>query len=184
MSQPPLPVPAMFHFCHWGDVFCHKAKVASVARRIGTSELCIMKNIAQELTRCSLVSQRIVLASLPLWLMKQSRVVCVISEFYSGLSASSTDVAPNPCGSCRWVTCRMLVALMPQEKCGAVLLIEFFCDFGRVLRGSIWYRIQRSWGVSDTVWCMTMRPALWIAVTMRRKIKVPVTHVSQDLTAG
>ena len=75
---------------------------------------------------------------------------------------------------------------MPQEKSGTVLLIEFLCDFGRVLRGSIWYRIQRSWGVSDTVWCMTARPALWIAVTVmkRRKKKVHVTHVSEDLTAG
>lgn len=76
------------------------------------------------------------------------------------------------------------VALMPQEKSGAVLLIEILCGFGRVLQGSTWYRIQRSWGVSDTVWCMTVRPALWIAVTMRkrRKKKVRVTHVSQDLT--
>uniref|UniRef100_A0A8C0EGF1 Tyrosine-protein phosphatase domain-containing protein n=1 Tax=Bubo bubo TaxID=30461 RepID=A0A8C0EGF1_BUBBB len=41
----------------------------------------------------------------------------------------------------------------------------------RVLRGNIWYRIQRSWGVSDTVWCMTARPALWIAVTMRKRRK-------------
>jgi len=80
----------------------------------------------------------------------------------------------------------MLAALMPQDKYGAVLLTEFLIDFGRVLQGSMWYRIPRSCGVSDTVWCTTVRPALWIAATMRkrRKKKVPVTHVSQDLTAG
>ncbi|KAM9525555.1 serine/threonine/tyrosine-interacting-like protein 1 isoform 3-T3 [Guaruba guarouba] len=39
----------------------------------------------------------------------------------------------------------------------------------RVLWGSIWSLIQRSWHVSDTVWCTTTRPARWIAVTLMKE---------------
>lgn len=40
--------------------------------------------------------------------------------------------------------------------------------------------------MSDTAWCMTLRPALWTSLTMRKrkKRKVHMARVSQDLTAG
>uniref|UniRef100_A0A8C4P6L1 Serine/threonine/tyrosine interacting like 1 n=1 Tax=Dromaius novaehollandiae TaxID=8790 RepID=A0A8C4P6L1_DRONO len=49
----------------------------------------------------------------------------------------------------------------------AILLLH--ARLNRALQGSILYRIQRSWSVSDTVLCMTARPALWISVIMRKR---------------